>query len=316
MPELAPWTITPAAPKPLGGDAYWFKGKDGAQLRAGLFTPLGSPRGTVVLSSGHTEPIEKYFEVINDLMARGFVVLVNEWRGQGLSHRNLPNRLKSHAIDAQTYVDDYHAMLGTFEAQMPKPWIAVGHSMGGCLTLLSLAKGEAVRFAGSVLCAPMLGLNLPPFAAQILKFNLLIGRREEYAVPPVGDPYKAAFEANVLTHDRARFDIYRGQIDANHDLVIAAPTWGWMDFALSATRDLAQPENLAGVTCPLVIVSAGDDKLVTPGAQLAAAKNLPDGRVVKVEGAEHEILMETDDRRNQFWAAFDTMVDRVAPSPA
>jgi lysophospholipase len=316
MPELAPWTTTPAAPKPLGGDAYWFKGKDEARLRAGLFTPPGSPRGTVVLSSGHTEPIEKYFEVINDLMAKGFVVLVNEWRGQGLSHRNLPDRLKSHALSAQTYVDDYHAMLGSFETQLPKPWIAVGHSMGGCLTLLSLAKGEASRFVGSVLCAPMLGINLPPFADLILKFNLLIGRREQYAIPPVGDPYKASFEANILTHDRARFDVYRGQIDANHDLVIAAPTWGWMDFALSATRYLGLPENLAGVTCPVVIVSAGNDKLVTSGAQLAAAKNLPDGRLIKVEGAEHEILMETNDKRDQFWAAFDGLTNRLAPRPA
>lgn len=313
MADLAPWTITPDAPKPAGGDAYWFLGQGDAKLRAGLFTPIGKTRGSVVLSTGHSEPIEKYFEVVNDLLGRGFVVLVQEWRGQGLSHRNLPDRLKSHALGAQTYVDDYHAMLTTFEDRMPKPWIAVGHSMGGCLTLLSLAKGEAGRFAASVLCAPMLGVFMPPFASLLVKANLLLGRREEYARAPVGDPYVSQFEGNVLTHDRTRFDLYRAQIAANHDLVIAAPTWGWMDFALSATAYLARPENLSSVTCPVVIVQAADDKLVTPQAQRAAVANLPDGKLVRVEGAEHEILMETDDKRDQFWAAFDVVADRVTP---
>ena len=112
--EIAPWTVTTAAPKPPGGDAYWFKGKGDARLRAGLFTPPRSPRGTVVLSSGHSEPIEKYFEVIDELLDRGFVVLAHDWRGQGLSQRLLPDRMKGHAIGFSDFVTDYTALLDTF----------------------------------------------------------------------------------------------------------------------------------------------------------------------------------------------------------
>jgi len=70
------------------------------------------------------------------------------------------------------------------------------------------------------------------------------------------------------------------------------------------------------VKIPVVIVSAADDKLVTDTAQRQAAADLPDGKFVSVAGAEHEILMETDDRRDQFWTAFDALADRVAPRPA
>ena len=39
-------------------------------------------RGTVVLSPGRTEPIEKYYEVIGNFLARGWCVLTHDWRGQ------------------------------------------------------------------------------------------------------------------------------------------------------------------------------------------------------------------------------------------
>jgi len=312
----APLVSIPQSPVPADGAAEWITGSGGAQLRAALFTPRGKARGSVVLSTGRTEAIEKYFEVISDLLNRGFVVLCQEWRGQGLSHRDLPDRLKGHARGVQPYIDDYAAILAAFEGRLPKPWMAIGHSMGGCLTLMTLARGQASHFAGAVLCAPMLGVRAPPMARLLVAVNMLLGKGTEYARRPVGNPYEEAFEGNVLTHDPVRFARGRALIAANNDLALSAPTWGWMDFALTATRYLGVKANLQGVRIPVVIVSASDDKLVTDTAQRQAAADLPDGSFVSVVGAEHEILMETDDRRDQFWTAFDALADRVAPKPA
>jgi lysophospholipase len=66
------------------GQAEWFEGSDGLRLRAALF-PAENPRGSVVLSGGRTEFIEKYLEVIGEFVGRGFTVLTHDWRGQGLS---------------------------------------------------------------------------------------------------------------------------------------------------------------------------------------------------------------------------------------
>ncbi|MFO0436916.1 MAG: alpha/beta hydrolase, partial [Phenylobacterium sp.] len=116
MTQPAPLTALPDAPIPPGGGAEWFEGDGGARLRAALFRPEGRPRGSVILSTGRTEAIEKYFEVVCDLQQRGFVVLVNEWRGQGLSHRDLPDRRKGHARGLEPFLADYRALLVAFEA--------------------------------------------------------------------------------------------------------------------------------------------------------------------------------------------------------
>ena len=150
MTAPAPLVSIPEAPVPDHGKAEWFRGADGATLRAATFFPPGAARGSVVLSPGRTEPIEKYFEVVEDLLARGFAVLVHDWRGQGLSARALPDRLRGHARGFKTFVSDYRALLDAFEARMPRPWIAMGHSMGGCLTLLALARSPT-RSGPSVL---------------------------------------------------------------------------------------------------------------------------------------------------------------------
>ena len=46
-------------------------------------------RGTVVVLGGRAEFIEKYFEVIGELLARDFAVAALDWRGQGGSARRL-----------------------------------------------------------------------------------------------------------------------------------------------------------------------------------------------------------------------------------
>ncbi|MDZ4373887.1 MAG: alpha/beta hydrolase, partial [Phenylobacterium sp.] len=319
MDDPAPLIGVPEAPIPEGAAAAWFAGAGGVKLRAALFMPPGPHRGSVVLSGGRTEPIEKYFETISDFMARGFVVLAHDWRGQGLSARDLPDRLKGHARGYKSFLEDYRRLLDVYESRLPRPWIAVGHSMGGCLTLLALAQGES-RFVGACLSAPMLGLTfgkVSPRAAGVLTWlNVSLGGAGRYTVGGASDPFAETFEANRLTHDPARYARYRAQLAANRDLALGSPTWGWLDFALKASAWLSQPERLRGVTIPVEIVSAGEERLVDNAAQAAAARNLPQGRLVTVPGAYHEILMETDDMRNIFLRVFDALTGKTAPKPA
>jgi len=319
MAEPPPLIETPQAKAPAGGEADWFTGAAGTRLRAALFTPPGRTRGSIVLSGGRTEPIEKYYETIADFLERGFVVLAHDWRGQGLSNRDLPDRLKGHAKGYKPFLDDYQALLRTYQTRLPKPWVAVGHSMGGCLALLAMASGEG-RFAGAVLSAPMLGMQTGKVRASAARtlagLNVAFGRAGRYVMGDAGKPFDDDFESNVLTHDRARFARNCGLLAADPRLALGAPTWGWLDFAFRATAYLANPDRLRSVTVPVVIVSAALEKLVDNAAQAAAARHLPQGKLITVPGAFHEILMETDDMRNFFLRAFDALTGRVAPKPA
>ncbi|HEY3696154.1 alpha/beta hydrolase [Phenylobacterium sp.] len=316
MPEPAPLIATPEAPVPPGGQAHWFAGADGARLRAALFAPVGPARGSVVLSGGRTEPIEKYFEVVGELLARGFVVLAHDWRGQGLSQRYLPDRLRGHADGHQTFLSDFHALLAAFGDRLPEPWIALGHSMGGCLTLLAVAQGEAPRFAAAVLSAPMLGLKLPMppgVAGGLARLFRAIGRGSGYTLRQQGRPFDDTFEGNLLTHDERRFRRYRRQVEACPELALGGVTWGWLDFAFRAMAEFARAERLRAITLPVLMLIAEADRIIDTEAQRAVATRLPDVRVVVVPDARHEILMETDDRRAVVWAAFDALAARVAP---
>ena len=315
MAEPAPLVGTAAAPVPEGASAEWFAGAGGARLRAALFRPGVPARGSVVVSPGRTEPIEKYFEVARRLMARGFVVLVHDWRGQGLSHRALADRRLGHADGWGEFLEDFRALLAAFEARLPRPWIALAHSMGGCLTLLALAEGED-RFAGAVLSAPMLGVltgAVPrPLARALAAAASALGLGGRPVPGP--DIVSTPFEANIVTHDPERYARNEGQFAACPDLALGLPTWGWLRFAFTATDRLARGPGVPRVNIPVVVLAAGEERLVDNAAVRAVTARLPGGRYAEVHGARHEILQETDDVQAPFWAAFDDLADTVAPA--
>jgi lysophospholipase len=315
LKAAAPLISIPGAPAPAGAAPEWFEGAGGARLRAVLVPAQGPLRGSVVLSPGRSEPIEKYFEVISDLAARGFVVLAHDWRGQGLSQRLLPDRLKGHAEGYGDFVADHTALLEAFAHRLPKPWIALSHSMGACLTLLALMAGEK-RLSGAVLTSPMLEVKTGgaplPMARVAAWASSRLGLADQYALPTY-DPLAERFKADALTHDPVRYARFKAQLRACPDLALGAPTWGWIDFALQAGQAIAAPGALEPIDLPVTIVTAGQDRLVWNAASEAAARRLPNGRCLTIGDAYHELLMETDDRRARFWRAFDEFADVTAP---
>ena len=313
MGAPAPLVGIPEAPIPAGGQAEWFTGAGGVRLRAALFPAQGDARGSVVLSPGRTEPIEKYFETIGDLTGRGLQVLVHDWRGQGLSQRLLPDRLRGHAVSFEDFLADHRALLDAFETRLTPPLIGLGHSMGGGLVLLALVRGET-RLAAAVLSAPMLAISTRPWpgavAAAAARLLGALGRAGDYALPAY-DPLTNRFGADLLTRDMRRYDLFKAQLRACPDLALGALTWGWLNFAFRSAAALLAPGALEQVQTPVTIVAAGHERLVINAASRAAARRLPHGRYIEIPDARHELLMETDDKRNAFWRAFDEAAAEV-----
>ncbi len=269
----------------------------------------------MVLSPGRTEPIEKYFEVARRLNREGLAVLIHDWRGQGLSHRALADRRLGHADGYQDFLTDFRALLDAFAAHLPQPWLAVGHSMGGCLTLLALAEGER-RFAGAFLSAPMLGIKtgaVPQPIARLLAWSMsgLGLGGESVPAPPGPDP--APFESNILTHDRARYERNLALVAASPDLALGPPTWGWLKFAFQATDRLAKGAGTAAISIPVTVLLAGEDALVDNDAALRTAARLPKGKTLVVAGAHHELFQETDETQAPVWRAFAELANSLAP---
>lgn len=317
----APLMGVPGATPPPGGEADWFRGAGGLRLRAAFWKPTvlqaQKPRGTVVISPGRTEPIEKYYELIGNLLARGFCVLAHDWRGQGLSARLLPDRLRGHARAVEEFLDDYSRLLDAYADKAPKPWIMVGHSMGGVLNLLTLENGDE-RFAGALLSSPMLRIKTGKrsmWSVRLaVRWALRNGKGGDYVLDQAEDPFDQNFDEHALTSDRTRYDLWQQQLYACPHLAIGAPTWGWLAFGLDAGERALKPRALKNVKVPVCVVQASDDRLIWKHTARWAARRLGRGRYVEVEGSKHEIIMERDELRGIFLKEFDEMADYLVPS--
>ena len=73
----------PANPAPEDVVTGALTTRDGVSLRFARWHPPPGRKGTVCLFQGRTEFIEKYFETVRELRARGFAVATLDWRGQG-----------------------------------------------------------------------------------------------------------------------------------------------------------------------------------------------------------------------------------------
>ena len=78
-------------PVPPGAIVSAVRAVDGITLRVARWVPSRATAGTVAVFPGRAEFIEKYFEVISELLARNFTVIAMDWRGQGMSARELDN---------------------------------------------------------------------------------------------------------------------------------------------------------------------------------------------------------------------------------
>lgn len=307
------YRVTGGPPLPDGA-AAWLLARSGRRLRTARFTPPGTPRGSVVVSAGRTEPIEKYGEVIGELVARGFVVLAHDWAGQGLSTRFSEDPLVCDIVGGcYALAEDFREVLDANATALPKPWFALAHSMGAALNLLVLAEGES-RFAGAVLSAPMLEFVVGPLPFWLIRGVVATAGRvagETRLARGQVDPAELAFEKNLCTHDRTRYERVRAVYRAHPDLRLGEPTWRWLEFAVDLRERLVNPGAAEHIAFPVVAVTAGDDRIVSSDATRRFIARVPGGKIVEVAGAFHEILMETDAVRARFWQAFDGLVQLV-----
>ncbi len=269
-------------------------------------------RGTVVICPGRSEFIEKYYEVVADLRRRGFSVLVLDWRGQGLSDRQLRDRRKGHIWTFAEFEDDLEAVhRQVLEPFCPRPWFALAHSMGAPI-VLSFAARHPEIFRRIVLSAPMIdiaGLPMPNLARVLARWACRIGIGRHFV--PLGrnrSLFLNTFPGNVLTSDEVRFTRVTSLLEAAPRLSIGPPTYGWLNAAFDCIASLQQERFGRDFMTPTLVVMPGADVVVDCRAAERLAGRLRTGTLVTVFGAKHEILMERDSLREQFWSAFDAFV--------
>lgn len=285
---------------------------DGVDLRVARWpSNRGVVRGTVVIVHGRTEFIEKYFETVGDLRRRGFSVATFDARGQGGSGRLLGDRRKAHVRDFADYVNDFETIMQEVVLpDCPPPYYVLAHSMGGTVVLLA-AERVRTQVERMVVTAPLLGLPRASSrrVAQLTGFLMYFGLGESF-VPGNGATLMETrpFEGNRVTSDPQRYSRALAVIEAEPALGVGGPTIGWINAAMRAASYMEEPDFANRVPIPTLIVLAGAESVVSNRAAERFARRMKTTAHLQIPGARHEILMERDEFRDQFWAAFDAFI--------
>jgi lysophospholipase len=302
----------PANPVPEDVVTGTLKTRDGVSLRYARWHPPPGRKGTVCIFQGRAEFIEKYFETVRDLHARGFAVATLDWRGQGGSERALSDPRKGHVRDFSEYEADVDCFMNEVVLpDCPPPLFAIGHSMGGAVMMRVVRKGSR-WFDRVVLSTPMIqlaGMRGAVFARATVRAMRLVGLGSAYV--PSGSSKMIStgeFHGNPATSDPVRYARVRAVLEAAPELGLGSPTVSWLNAAYRAMGEFANPAYLGKLRQPLMLIAAGRDDIVSTAAIEDVSMRLRAGSHLIVAGARHELMMEQDRYRAQFWAAFDAFV--------
>ncbi|MBL0567298.1 alpha/beta fold hydrolase [Aeromonas veronii] len=291
-----------------------FKGKDGVAIRYAALRQEKVDRAILIVN-GRVESYLKYQELAWDLWRQGYSLYLIDHRGQGMSGRMLSDHDKGYVDQFDDYVVDmkqFHDQI--IMADKPAKLFLLAHSMGGAISARYLERWpDDIRAA--VLSSPMLGINLgglPKWLAKGLATTIgTVGGW--FGEPPYGPgqgPYQDhGFADNELTHCHSRYQAFRQIYEQHPQIKLGGATAHWIYQGITGAD--AAIADAGAIKTPLLLLQAGNDSVVDNAAQDAfcTKANCEGGKPLRIEGAWHELFIESDDKRQP---ALTAMLDFFA----
>jgi len=268
-------TYIAAGLKPLPAGWQWetFSPEAGIELRTGRVRSTISPsKGTILLIPGYTSMLELYSETIQTLLDNGYDVAGIEFRGQGLSHRDLPNPEKGHIASYDTLTGDIAAYIEKLKADGAGDINVYASSMGGHLAL-RMSGNDQPDVEAYFLLTPMVKIETGAFpytvARAIATFYSYTGLGEAFA--PGQGPFVPGAEklgtASPCMDNAKTAQIRDALYIRNEKYRVSGTTNQWVRRTMNSTDEISSTGFLEKINKPFFVVTAGDDKWVsTPAA--------------------------------------------------
>ncbi len=262
-----------------------------------------------MISHGFSESCVKYREIIYYFLREGYNVCIPDHRNHGQSRDSLsenPGACATHIDRFRDYVDDFDEVVeGVLKKELSGPYYLFAHSMGGAIAALYVEQ-HPDTFSKVILNAPMFEINrggLPYVAAKAAaRILCLLGKRKDFLPGQHAFSSRENFENSAAT-SYPRYLCYFSQQRVSPHLQNGGSSCGWALEAFSADEKLLKKKNCAKVKMPVLLFRAEHDTYVLPGGQDRFIGSVPDGRIIFVPDAKHEIYLSKDEVLKYYLAA-------------
>ena len=289
----------------------YFKSFDNLNIAYRIFE-VHNAKANIVISSGRTEGMLKYQELIYDFNRNGYSVYILDHRGQGNSERLLADSQLGHVVDFENYVKDMKQFV-SLHLPKDKKRILIGHSMGGAIASLYVEQ-HPNDFDGLVLSSPMHQPDIIFSSITDVACNLILLRKKNINRYAVGeksyDEVSHQFKDNKLTHSKIRYEISKIAFDIEPDTKIGGPSVRWLREACSASAKSV--EEASKITIPVLLLQAQNDVIVNKKPQNQFCKNVGDNcKAYQIDDAYHELFVEKDSVREKALTAVLDFISKI-----
>jgi len=268
-----------------------FKAQDGTSIYWKGWTPDNSPKAVVHVIHGYAEHIDRYGNVVNELLPAGYAVFGTDHRGHGKSQGK-----RGHVMSFQEFIDDEKQFRrDVIQARFSGiPCFVLGHSMGS-LIAMNYVEQNADGIKGLVLSGTgsLPGTDIPKILITLTKIfsRILPGVHVKSPLPP-----------EFISRD---MDVVKAYIDDPLVYNVITPRLGH-----EMNRYVViGAQNASKIKIPVLIQLGSQDTAFSGQKELFDLVGAKDKTFKRYEGLKHEVYNELPADRAKVLADLRSWLD-------
>lgn len=278
----------------------YFDGSNNEKIYYEIY-PVEDSKGSIVISHGYSEYLERYEEMIYYFTKMGYSVFALEHRGHGNSSTlGVEDESQIFVEYFDYYVEDLKLFLHnivTDKIREDEKLFLFAHSMGGGIGTLFLERYPEY-FDAAILSAPMLEIHtggIPEFLAKTIAWGAdVFGLDGKYILGK--GPYKENYDlVSSGTSSEERYEYMFNNLVEDEYAQRGDGAFKWLHESFKATSEAIKEENASKVKIPVLLFQAGNDTYVKSGGQDQFATFAPNCEIIRFEDGKHELYRENDD---------------------
>ena len=269
-----------------------FKAQDGLSIFWKAYIPEGAPKAVVHIIHGYAEHIDRYRNVIDELVPAGYAIVGNDHRGHGRSEgkRCHVKSFEEYIADEKQFVDEIVKPL------FPGiPYFLLGHSMGS-----QIAMNYAERYPRDIKALVLSGTGAGPGPA-IPKALHFITRIASRLIP--GVHIKSPLPPEFISRDP---EVVKAYVEDPLVPNVVTPRLGEQMWTYNAIGY----QNAGKLTMPTLIQYGTADTSFSGQNDFFQAVGTSDKSIKAYEGFRHEVYNELPQDRARVLSDLHTWLDK------